>query len=172
MANIFLLSLSERSAVVQVTIITAILQVWDPSRKQRITCHSGLNACLVQISWNGQQRQKFSRRILLTYHFSLPLPQVICSKPSFLPFSPRFVILPGGAGARGRGRGKTLDSVSLSWRNPLSDLCILSYNDKWICNFPPDWAATKNISTFARRQRAYSLPPSGSSNSYKHYKLL
>lgn len=71
-------------------IITAILQVWDLSRKQRITCHSGLNACSVQISWNGRQQQKFSRRILLTYHFSLPLPQVICSKPSFLPFSPPF----------------------------------------------------------------------------------
>lgn len=71
-------------------IITAILQVWDPSRKQRITCHSGLNACSVQISWNGRWQQKFSRRILLTYHFSLPLPQVICSKPSFLSFSPPF----------------------------------------------------------------------------------
>lgn len=119
--------------------------------------------------WNGQRRQKFSRRILLTYHFSLP--QVTCSKPSFLPFSPRCVILPGAAAARGRGCGKTSDSVSLSWRNPLSDLCISSYNDKWICNFLHDWAATKSISTLARRQREYSLPPSGSTNQ-RHYTYL
>lgn len=60
---------------------------------------------------------------------------------------------------RGRGRGKTFDSRRLSWRNPLSDLCIFSYNDKWICNFLPDWAATKSISTFTRRQRDDSPPP-------------
>lgn len=51
---------------------------------------------------------------------------------------------------KGWGRGKTFDSASLSWRNPLTDLCILAHNDKWVCNFPPDWGATKHISTFPR----------------------
>lgn len=70
---------------------------------------------------------------------SLPLP-----KPSFLSVFPRFVILPGGAGVKGWGCGKTFDSVSLSWRNPLTDLYILAHNDKWVSNFPPDLGATKH----------------------------
>ena len=66
----------------------------------------------------------------------------------FSPISSRLVILPGAAGVKGWGRGKTCDSVSLSWRNPLTDLCILAHNDKWVSNFLPDLRATKHISTF------------------------
>lgn len=101
----------------------------------------------------GFHGEFFSRIIFL-----FPRLYVARFKPSFLSFSPCFVILPGGAGVKGWGRGKTFDSVSLSWRNPLTDLCILAHNDKWVCNFPPDWGATKHISTFTGRQREYSLP--------------
>jgi hypothetical protein len=51
---------------------------------------------------------------------------------------------------KGWGRGKTFDSVSLSWRNPLTDH-ILAHNDKWVSNFPPDLGTTKHISTFTSR---------------------
>ena len=78
---------------------------------------------------------------------SLSLP-----KPSFLLLFLCFVILPVVPGVKGWGHGKTFNSVSLSWKNPLIDPHILVHNDKWVSNFPPDLGATKHISTFTCKQ--------------------
>lgn len=50
---------------------------------------------------------------------------------------------------KGEARGKTFDSRTLVMKESIDwPLCILAHNDKWVCNFPPDWGATKHISTF------------------------
>lgn len=80
--------------------------------------------------------------------------------PSPLVFFPfLFFFYLGGAGVKGRSRGKTFDSTNLSWRNPFTDLCILAHKDKWVHNFPPDWGATKHISTFTGSQGAKVQSP-------------
>lgn len=106
----------------------------------------------------GFHGEFFSRIVFLSPAFKSLTLSSLFYPSSLVFFSPFFFYL-GGAGVKGRGRGKTFDSAKLSWRNPFTDLCILAHKGKWVRNFPPDWGATKHTSTFTGSQgTGYSLP--------------
>lgn len=113
----------------------------------------------------------FSRWILLPYRFSTSpvFKSLLALSPSFLHLPPlppsllRFVILPGGAGVKGRGPMKKHLIPRAACHEGIRPLTpsILAHNDKWTRNFPPDLAATKATSPLglSRGVQSVSLPP-------------